>query len=545
MKYSRRSFLEFLGKGSVIGVASVAFAPVLKACKGEVSVSEAAVEATPYAANVIFESISAIKEDAVRLADGFSQHLLIKFEDSISEADYFGTHNDYLAFIPLNEEATEGVLWSNHEYLDPILMGTYAPTGEKTKEQVDKEQYAVGGSLVHVQLLEGDRWEVVMSSKYNRRLSAKTEIPFLWDEPIDGENEAIGTMAGCAGGVTPWGTILSCEENTDQFYGEYIYDENGEVVNRIPGGYGWEAYYDYSPEHYGWVVEVNPLTGEAHKLVALGRCAHECATVHELPDGRVVVYSGDDGNDRCLYKYVSSAPEDLKNGTLYVANVEKGEWISLKYDEQAVLQENFKNQTEVLVRMREAAYLVGGSQLNRPEDIEIDPVTGSVFISLTNNKPKGDLHGSILKLTEDSDDKTGLTFKSETFLAGSKEAGFSSPDNLAFDPKGNLWFTTDVGGYTLGSEGYEFMPCNSLFLVPRSGARAGELIRVATAPNESEFTGPFFHPSGKYLFLSVQHPGESSQSRDALTSHWPEGGGSIPRSGVIVISGESLSTLLA
>ncbi|MDA8980334.1 DUF839 domain-containing protein, partial [Chitinophagales bacterium] len=70
-------------------------------------------------------------------------------------------------------------------------------------------------------------------------------------------------------------------------------------------------------------------------------------------------------------------------------------------------------------------------------------------------------------------------------------------------------------------------------------------IRVATAPNESEFTGPFFHPSGKYLFLSVQHPGESSQSRDALTSHWPEGGDSIPRSGVIVISGESLSTLLA
>lgn len=545
MKYSRRSFLEFLGKGSVIGVASVAFAPVLKACKGEVSVSESAVEATPYAANVVFQSISAIKEDTVRLADGFSQQLLIKFEDSISESDYFGTHNDYLAFIPLNEEATEGVLWSNHEYLDPILMGTYAPIGEKTKEQVDKEQYAVGGSLVHVQLVEGNRWEIVMSSKYNRRLTAKTSIPFHWDEAIDGENEAIGTMAGCAGGVTPWGTILSCEENTDQFYGEYIYGEDGEVINRIPGGYGWEAYYDYSPEHYGWVVEVNPLTGEAHKLVALGRCAHECATVHELPDGRVVVYSGDDGNDRCLYKFVSDAPGDLKNGALYVANVEKGEWISLKYDEQAVLQENFKNQTEVLVRMREAAYLVGGSQLNRPEDIEIDPVTGSVFISLTNNKPKGDLHGSILKLTEDSDDKTGLTFKSETFLAGSKEAGFSSPDNLAFDPKGNLWFTTDVGGYTLGSEGYEFMPCNSLFLVPRSGERAGELIRVATAPNESEFTGPFFHPSGKYLFLSVQHPGESSQSRDALTSHWPEGGDSIPRSGVIVISGESLSTLLA
>jgi secreted PhoX family phosphatase len=195
--------------------------------------------------------------------------------------------------------------------------------------------------------------------------------------------------------------------------------------------------------------------------------------------------------------------------------------------------------------LREAAYFVGGSMLNRPEDIEIDPVSGSVFISLTNNKPKGDLHGSIMKLTEDSADKTGLTFKTETFLAGSKEAGFSSPDNLAFDLKGNLWFTTDVGGYSLGTAGYEFMPCNSLFLVPRSGEKAGEIIRVATAPHESEFTGPFFHPDGKHLFLSIQHPGEASQSLDALTSNWPDGGDAVPKSGVIVISGESLSNLQA
>jgi hypothetical protein len=293
------------------------------------------------------------------------------------------------------------------------------------------------------------------------------------------------------------------------------------------------------------VVEVNPKTGEAKKLVALGRCAHECATMHQLEDGRVVVYSGDDGNDRCLYKYISNKPNDLKDGNLYVANVEEGKWVSLKYEDHAILQEKFKSQTEVLVRMREAAYLVGGSMLNRPEDIEIDPISGDVFISLTNNKPKGDLHGSIMKLTEGSADKTSLSFKTETFLAGNKEAGFSSPDNLAFDLRGNLWFTTDVGGYSLGDTEYEFMPCNSLFLVPRSGERAGELIRVATAPNDAEFTGPFFHPSGKYLFLSVQHPGETTNSLDALASHWPEGGDSIPKSGVIVIGGESLAQLLA
>lgn len=540
MKYSRRSFLEFLGKGSVVGVTSIALAPVLKACTGETVIPE-----IPYAAQIGFSSIEALKADEVRLAEGFTQQLLVKFGDPISPTETFGTHNDYLAFIPLNDEGSEGILWSNHEYLDPVLMGTYAPIEEKTLEQVEKEQYVIGGSLVHILLEENGAWTIKQDSEYNRRLTGKTEIPFLWDEPVAGSSIAIGTFAGCAGGVTPWGTVLSCEENTDSYYGDNVYDElTGEVTAKIPSNYGWEKFFDYSPEHYGWVVEVNPKTGEAHKLVALGRCAHECATMHQLEDGRVVVYTGDDGNDRCLYKYVSDKPNDLKDGTLYVANVEKGEWISLRYEDHAILQEKFKNQTEVLVRMREAAYLVGGSMLNRPEDIEIDPVTGGVFISLTNNKPKGDLHGSIMKLTEDSSDRTGLTFKTETFLAGSAAAGFSSPDNLAFDPKGNLWFTTDVGGYSLGTLDYEFMPCNSLFLVPRSGERAGELIRVATAPNESEFTGPYFHANGKHLFLSIQHPGELSKSMDQLTSHWPEGGNTIPRSGVIVIGGESLSKLL-
>ena len=540
MKISRRNFLEFLGKGSAVGITSVTVLPILNACK----TSPAEEVTKEYAANVAFKSLDVLKADEVRLAEGFNQKLLIKFGDPINDTEFFGTHNDYLAFVPLNDDASEGLLWSNHEYHDPILMGTYASPESKTIEQIQTEQKVVGGSILHIQLLEDNTWVLKEGSAYNRRLDGQTKIPFLWDEPIAGSDHAIGTFAGCAGGITPWGSILSCEENTDSFYGDNIYDEvTGEVINKLPGHYGWENHFDYSPEHYGWVVEVNPKTGDAQKLVALGRCAHECATMQQLEDGRLVIYTGDDGNDRCLYKYVSEKANDLKDGTLYVANVEEGKWISLKYEDSAILQEKFKNQTEVLVRMREAAYLVGGSKLNRPEDIEIDPVSGNVFISLTNNKPKGDLHGSILKLIEDSADKTGLSFTTESFLAGSEEAGFSSPDNLAFDLKGNLWFTTDVGGYSLGQGEYGFMPCNSLFLVPRTGTRAGEIIRVATAPNDAEFTGPFFHPGGKHLFLSVQHPGETSQDLDELKSHWPEGGDAIPKSGVIVISGESLEKL--
>ena len=231
--------------------------PLLSACAENIQ----EITDRPYAAAINFESIEAIKADEVRLAHGFKQQLLVKFGDPISEKDYFGTHNDYLAFVPLNNEASEGILWSNHEYLDPILMGTYAPIAQKTLAQVEKEQYAVGGSLVHIKLVDNELWEIVPNSEYNRRITGKTAIPFHWDEEISGSKEAIGTFAGCAGGVTPWGTILSCEENTDIFYGDNIYNElTGEVINKLPGSYCLEKHFNYAPEHYGWVVEVNPKT---------------------------------------------------------------------------------------------------------------------------------------------------------------------------------------------------------------------------------------------------------------------------------------------
>ena len=59
-------------------------------------------------------------------------------------------------------------------------------------------------------------------------------------------------------------------------------------------------------------------------------------------------------------------------------------------------------------------------------------------------------------------------------------------------------------------------------------------------PTDAELTGPWFAPDGQTLFLSVQHPGENSTDVNNLTSHWPEGGGAIPRSAVVAIQGKLL-----
>ena len=208
-----------------------------------------------------------------------------------------------------------------------------------------------------------------------------------------------------------------------------------------------------------------------------------------------------------------------------------------------MLQKKFKNQTEVLIHLREAARMLGGTPLDRPEDIEIDPVNGNVLVALTNNTTVNNYFGSILKIEETDGKHDSLTFKSDTYLAGGEETGFACPDNMAFDRAGNLWFTSDMSGSAMHKKPYTAFKNNGLFVVPRSGDQAGEVIQIASAPRDAELTGPWFSPDGKTLFLSVQHPGENSTSLTNLTSNWPLGGIEMPKPAVVTIQGPALEQL--
>jgi uncharacterized protein len=470
--------------------------------------------------------------DKLVTVDGLTSKILIKWGDKINASEKFGFNNDFIAFHSLGKD--RGVLWINHEYVNSLFIN--GP--ERTKENIDLERKEVGGSLIEVKK-EKNEWIVVKNSKYNRRIDGTTPIPFAWAEKIAGNSEAVGTLAGCAGGQTPWGTVLSCEENYDMFYGDR--NSKGKIIQK--SWQQWDKVYPLPPEHYGWVVEVDPLTGKSKKLVSLGRCAHECAAVTKSKDGKIVAYTGDDAINEHLYKFISDSTDSLEKGKLYVADLKKGEWVSLDINEQPVLKKSFKNQTEVQIFAREAAKLVGATPLDRPEDIEFDPLTGSVLIALTNNKVEKNYHGSILKIAEENNDPGSLKFSHSTFLSGGKESGFACPDNMVFDPKGNLWFTSDISGSEIEKGPYEGFGNNGLFVFLRSGPHQGEIIRVASAPVDAELTGPCFSPDFKTLFLSVQHPGEESTSKEKLTSTWPDGG--IPKPSVVTLQGPVLEQIIA
>jgi len=520
--WSRRNFLKFVGAASAL--------PTLNSCGSlrETKVIEP-VEGLPLSSG----------NDKLTLAEGLTSKILIKEGDKIGRRIRFGTNNDYLNLYTFPDGRT--AIWANHESLSPILLHGRNKFFKMTKSLLRNERKQVGGSFVEVEQQKDGSWKTLNTSDLNFRLSGLSKVPL--SQSINGAHTALGSLANCSGGYTPWGTILTCEENYDHFYGEVSFAGGKRKVKKSSKfDLGWSEVDPQPPEHYGWVVEVSPQTKSFEKLVSLGRFAHECATVAVAKDGTPVVYSGDDHNDECLYKFISNEEGSLRKGTLYVADLKKRKWLPLDVDQDPRLKAAFKDQTDLLVRTREAAKIVGGTPLARPEDIEVDPISGDIFVSLTNNKPKGNMHGEILKISESS--KKSLRFRYKTFKAGGAANGFSCPDNMAFDINGNLWITSDISGSSIGKAPYKEFGNNGLFLIPRRGPQAGEVIKVASAPIEAELTGPFFSPDQKTLFLSVQHPGEKTKEPGKYTSTWPRKNKRLkPLSAVVTLTGPLINKM--
>ncbi len=263
------------------------------------------------------------------------------------------------------------------------------------------------------------------------------------------------------------------------------------------------------------------------------------------------MYTGHDQEDQRIYKFVSSGTFDandretnfdlLTDGMLYVANFANGRWVPLDYENNQVFSDNgFASQADILVRAPEAAALpleAGsedpvGTPLYRCEDIEVAQ-DGTVYAALTNNTKHGNFYGQVLKILEDGNDAEAEEFSFEVFAAGGPQTGFASPDNLAFDPSGNLWIVTDISSSRLDKGIYETFRNNGAFVLPAGSGR--DVYQFVSGPIESELTGLFFTPDGNTLFLAVQHPGEETSDTNEPTSTWPNS--DIPRPAVVAITG--------
>lgn len=291
-----------------------------------------------------------------------------------------------------------------------------------------------------------------------------------------------------------------------------------------------------------WVA-LDPLT--PLRLPEPQYCANGRVWLPNRPDGGHV-QAGTDASPGVL------SVADWHAATARFAGGEASQLMSLveAADDVTTLDARLAHATAV-IRMDAYAMAntVGATPCSRPEDIEIHPGDGSIYIAFTDSTGSDDgspdmrifpdsrgansrQYGAIYRLAETDDDATSLTFTWGRFIEAGEMAdrgqSFACADNLVFDPTGNLWMVTDIttplhnnpvdraGATPPGAKGFVgVFGNNALFMIPTSGPSAGVPHCFAIGPMESEMTGPTFTSDGRTLLLSVQHPGELNGTRNA------------------------------
>ena len=564
-------------------------------------------------APLTFTEVGRTTDDKAHVAAGYSAQTLLAQGDPIrpgapaynpatqtgaDQERQFGTDADFISYMPLplgSKNSTRGLLGVNHENHRAALCFPGNPK-QLTRQQVEVQMAAVGFSIVEI-AKDGNRWRVVQDSRYNRRIS--TNAPMRISGPAAGHarmrtnadptgTRSFGTFNNCAGGTTPWGTMLTAEENIQNFFsGDATQGPEAGARKRFnltgKGRYAdWGRYFDRfnldkepnEPNRFGWIVEIDPYDPNhtSVKRTALGRCAHECATHAVSHDGRVAIYSGDDARMEYVYKFVTDKPYDPKNrdanrdlldhGTLYAARFEangKMRWLPLVQGQGKLTAENgFASQADVLIELRRAAEAVGATPMDRPEDVEAHPLTGRVYVVMTFNEQR--TAAQVNPANPRASNKFGHIVEIVPPLVGGKpdhgatecDWGFfmlggdpakpehgaryggkvtangwvAAPDNLAFDPKGRIWISTDGQDDAAGFN-------DSLYAACVSGPNRGATRAFFNGPAGSEICGPEFTPDGKTLFLAIQHPGDGS-TFDKPSTRWPDFRPDLPPRGAVV-----------
>lgn len=369
--------------------------------------------------------------------------------------EYFGLKADGSG--PDANNSSRGLLGMNHEYQNNLFLHPQGPTANpRPAAEVDKEVAVHGVSIVEIQR-QGAAIRTVQTSSYNRRITASTPMKLSGPAAGDtlmrtlhspGGTNTRGTQNNCGTGTTPWGTLITCEENWIGYFTRSATDDTargGATARSVvalkryglaagaASRYGWETggsqdlyarwnasqsgtSADGSDDYrnitntFGWNVEIDPYgpTSTPKKRTAMGRFAHEAAAYLSPVAGKpLAFYMGDDARGEYIYKFVSTAtwstadaaPADrlatgdkyLDAGKLYAARFNAdgtGEWLLLDIAVPAIAGYAgyaFANQADVLIHARLAADAVGATRMDRPEWSTVNPATDDVYFTLTNN----------------------------------------------------------------------------------------------------------------------------------------------------------------
>jgi len=402
------------------------------------------------------------KAKVLELPKGFSYKIISKAGEKMDDGLILPGKPDGMAAFPGPNGAT--ILIRNHE-VNPAVnpsLGAFGKQNALLTDAIRAKMYDADTKLKEgtTAACLGGTTTLVYDTKQH-----KVVRQFL---------SLAGTLKNCAGGLTPWGSWITCEEITDRASKTLAQDH----------GYNFEV-----------PATTEPTLTKAVPLRAMGRFKHEAVAVDPKTG---IVYQTEDQGDGLIYRFIPKVKGQLAKGGRLQAlvvrdmpSLDTRNWeeqrvgVGTKLPVQWLDMDDVESPKDDL---RQRGFKKGAARFARGEGMWYS--RDSIYFACTNGGKKKD--GQVWKLTGDV---------LELFAEPNDEALCDNCDNLTVAPWGDLILCEDGG--------------NEQFLVGITPE--GKFFKLGrNAKSNSEFAGACFSPDGKTLFVNIQHAGLTL----AVTGPW-------------------------
>ncbi len=416
---------------------------------------------------------SLVKDDAnyLDLPKGFSYRIIARAGDMMNDGFYIPARADGMGTF----EGKNGrvIIVCNHENNpEPFSYGPFGKDNELLEKFNSKYLYETGN-------LKKPGLGGTTTMVYNEE-TGEIEKHFL---------SLAGTFRNCAGGITPWGTWLTCEEDVTPIQQDVT--KNHGYIFEVPAN-----------------DDMKPAAPEPIK--DMGRFNHEAVCVDPETG---IVYLSEDRHDGLLYRYLPIEKENLhKGGKLQALVVKENPHLDTRnWEEKSVVVNESLNVEWVDIDNVEApkddlryqGFDKGAARFARGEGMWFGDK--EFYFACTSGGPEhlGQVFRYIPSKYEGTDSEHKKPGKLMLFAESNDQASLENCDNLTIAPWGDIIVCED-------GDGENFI---------RGITTEGQIYDLALNKNSnSEFAGVVFSPSGKTMFVNMQEEGHTI----AITGPWKE-----------------------